>query len=351
MNTNNTNKDIRQKDNEILDDALEAFRKETQLNPEKGHLETRIEGKSIDAIIKIETHTRIIEYFAEIKSNLNNAHIAKISLQQQSNPGKWLIITQYISTQLAKKMKELNIQFIDTAGNAYLNEFPLFIFIHGNRAINKLIPNAEEGMLGVAELKVIFALLYKKNLESASYREIANTAKVALGTVSGMFKDLTRQGYILDFGTRMRRFQKKKELFDRWTIAYAEKLRPKTLIGRYTTDKNSFWENTNLTPHHAYWGGEVAANKLTHYLKPDIITIYASRPVNDLVLELRLCREKEGKVEIRERFWKSDTEQTESDIVPPLLVYADLIATADKRNVETAKMIYEEFIDRHLRKD
>jgi len=32
------------------------------------------------------------------------------------------------------------------------------------------------------------------------------------------------------------------------------------------------------------------------------------------------------------------------NLVPPPLVYADLLATADARNVETAKMIYDEYL-------
>jgi hypothetical protein len=30
-----------------------------------------------------------------------------------------------------------------------------------------------------------------------------------------------------------------------------------------------------------------------------------------------------------------------ANIVPPLLIYADLLRTADERNIETAKLIYE----------
>ncbi|MBC3833208.1 hypothetical protein H8K33_16990 [Undibacterium amnicola] len=35
-------------------------------------------------------------------------------------------------------------------------------------------------------------------------------------------------------------------------------------------------------------------------------------------------------------------------MVPPLLVYADLMATGDARCIETAKMIYDEHVARLL---
>lgn len=41
------------------------------------------------------------------------------------------------------------------------------------------------------------------------------------------------------------------------------------------------------------------------------------------------------------KFWNFPTKP---DIAPPLLVYADLVATAEPRNLEVAKMIYDEHI-------
>jgi hypothetical protein len=32
------------------------------------------------------------------------------------------------------------------------------------------------------------------------------------------------------------------------------------------------------------------------------------------------------------------------DVAPPLVIYADLIATADERNVETAQFIYDRYL-------
>jgi len=73
--------------------------------------------------------------------------------------------------------------------------------------------------------------------------------------------------------------------------------------------------------------------------------------VNDLVLNLRLRKKEQGNVEIREQFWRFDPKEPERDMVHPILVYADLTATADARNIEAAKMIYEEHIERHLREN
>jgi len=53
-------------------------------------------------------------------------------------------------------------------------------------------------------------------------------------------------------------------------------------------------------------------------------------------------------VELRKRFWNfpAESDPGRGDLVPPLLVYADLLATGDARCIETAKMIYENHIAR-----
>ncbi|MBW1728433.1 MAG: hypothetical protein JRJ62_12840, partial [Deltaproteobacteria bacterium] len=36
---------------------------------------------------------------------------------------------------------------------------------------------------------------------------------------------------------------------------------------------------------------------------------------------------------------------------PPILVYADLLATGDHRNIEAAEIIYEKYIGRFIREN
>jgi hypothetical protein len=91
---------------------------------------------------------------------------------------------------------------------------------------------------------------------------------------------------------------------------------------------------------------------MTHYLKPELIPIYAgAHYLNQLLLENRLKTDITGDVEILERFWKAAEEPQPEELAPPLLVYADLLATGNQRNLETAKMIYEQNIVRLIRED
>ncbi len=50
-----------------------------------------------------------------------------------------------------------------------------------------------------------------------------------------------------------------------------------------------------------------------------------------------------GAVEILEAFWKP-LEDEEPQTAPPLLVYADLMATGDPRNLEAARLVRERYL-------
>jgi len=107
-----------------------------------------------------------------------------------------------------------------------------------------------------------------------------------------------------------------------------------------------------LDPLTAQWGGEVAAAKLTQYLAPQIVTIYTTaQQLNQLLLEFRLRKDVAGDVEILKRFWEPGKTWQYGDLVHPILVYADLMATGNQRNIETAKIIYEQHIIRLIRED
>jgi hypothetical protein len=52
-------------------------------------------------------------------------------------------------------------------------------------------------------------------------------------------------------------------------------------------------------------------------------------------------------IELLRRFWKfEEWLKKKLQTAPPLLLYADLLSTADDRNVETAEIISEQYIAR-----
>jgi hypothetical protein len=237
----------------------------------------------------------------------------------------------------------LNLGFVDTAGNAYIDLKGLYIFTTGRKLAERK-PPARAAFYRPADLKVIFALLCQPRLVTQTHERIKEVTGVGLATINRLIHAFEREAFIIRLKGQPRRLVRKKELLEQWVVAYPQRLRPKLLIGRFAAKQDGWWTNINPTDYDAQWGGEIAADRLTHYLKPEIATIYAGKTPNEFIFRHKLQKDDRGKIEILHRFWNFPRGDQGADIVPPLLVYADLLATADERNVETARLIYDQFV-------
>lgn len=265
-----------------------------------------------------------------------------------------IVVLPQVAATMADELRQDGIQFIDAAGNGFINRPPLYLFVKGNKTAKVGITPATPRAFKQTGLRVLYALLCTPGLENETYRAIAEKTQVALGMVNWVVKDLQRLGFLLETGTgraKQLRLIEKERLLERWVTAFAEQLRPKLVLGRYR-GAEGWWHKIQLNPEQALWGGEVAAARLTDYLKPQLVTIYVDKDrVGTVLLPNRLKKDPEGEVELVARFWQTDTIPARGDMVHPLLVYADLIATGNQRNIETARMIYDQHILQLVRKD
>lgn len=339
-------------ENNIFYFAINEFNKdkEIQLEIEDEQKENIVNGIRFDKLVKFRYLKRRLVYCVEVKANINNAIIALLLHRKEILPYPLLLITRYVNNNKAEELKKNGIQFIDTAGNAYINYCPIYIFIKGNKPPDILFKNTTHRVFEPSGLKIIYALLCNADLIKKPYRYIAEITNVALGTVGWAINDLIDLGFAVEMGHKGRELLKKEELFRRWCIEYNEKLKPKLLINKFVGPEN-WWIHYKLNPEYAQWGGEVAANKLTKHIKPQNITIYAERKkYQNIVIENKLRKDINGNIEFFERFWKFNKTYEYKEIVDPILIFADLINTGNQRDVETAKIIYEEYINRHIGK-
>jgi hypothetical protein len=340
----------------LLDDALNALARTTGLHGTVTAREPRLtDGVRPDALIEIRVDGKRVPLFAEVKAVDRVVALATVKNQLGKHAKRGVLITRYLTAELADHCrKNLDLQFIDTIGNAYLRAPGLYVYVRGER------PPAKEKAMGArgggtaTALKVVFALLCKPELLNAPYRDIVEAAGVALGAVGWVFFDLHGRGYIAGgLRKRNRRLLEPERLLDEWVTNFPLKLRPKLNPRRFQAPDPRWWEKAQLD-HGAFWGGEVAAAKLTGHLRPATYTAYL-RPDADpatiptLVREHRLRADPQGNIEFLDAFWNFQMEADNQDTVPPVLVYADLMATLDARNLNVAKQIRDEYIKRALR--
>lgn len=296
-----------------------------------------------DVWIGLRVGGRDMRYLAEVKRGLRPATLGAVIHQLRALEGDPLLVTDHVTPPLADAMRAEGVEFIDAAGNAFLNRPPVFVFVKGQRPAEGVPAPEGRRAFRATGLQVLFALLAEPELVARPYREIAAAAGVAHGTVGWVMAELPRLGYIGAVGGR-RRLLNGERLLGQWTEAYARTLRPKLLLGRFRGDIEGLYARTAPWREDVLLGGEVAAARLTRHLRPGTATLYALAVDPRVVLKLALRADAEGNVDFRRRFWAFPGE--EPRLVPTLLVYADLLAIGDARCLETAQLLRDGILAR-----
>ena len=306
-----------------------------------------LNGQRVDALVRIGQGKAAVTYAAEVKRGLRPATLGPILHQIDRLKTRALLVADYVTPPLAEKLKDRGVAFLDAAGNGYIDQPPLFVWVKGERLPEEPVAGPVTGRAFQASgLKVIFALLCNPEWAAWPYREIGRLAGVAHGTVGWVMTELPKLGFVGTI-TGTRRLLQRELLLKQWVEAYARTLRPKLALGRYRTEMNRWWTEFNPQEYGLVLGGEPAAERLTQYLRPETVTIYGARPDPRFLLDFRMRADPEGPVEVLKRFWNFEGE--DAAVAPLPLVYADLLAIGDARCLETANFLHERIVDRFNR--
>lgn len=340
---------------QILDAAMAALRNQG-LDAEVTAREVTLRTtRRRAALARIGVDGRQDEFLIEEKRRLTPAMLGAVLAQLEQMKGldnrPQVLVTDYVTPPLADQLRKANTQFVDTAGNAYLRLPGMLVWVTGRKLQDAIAGDRVPRAFQPTGIKLLFGLICKPELAAAPYREIADKTRTALGTINWVMRDLREMGY-LNVAKRNRRLNTTKRMLDEWALAYARTLRPKLLLARYRVPAFTEWRQWQMERHEALWGGEPAGALLTQYLKPGILTVYAKQVPTRMVIDYKLITVAErqttdGIVEFRERFWEFDVPgDTALDVVPPALVYADLLANGDARCIETARKVYDGYLAR-----
>jgi hypothetical protein len=327
---------------QILEAALHAFNTTTGL---KAHADVYepLGDRRADALLQVETRKRKYTFLAEVKAVDRFATPALIKAREAEGARPAILVAPYITRETAEHCRQLKLPFIDTAGNAYIEAEGLLVYVVGQHRPIDLVREKFRA-LTPAGLQLTFALLCRPDLLHGTYRGMMRAAKVALGTIGPAIKDMQNRGLLQFAPNGKPRISDYGRLLEEWVTRYPTTLRPKLEARRFEADPQML-ANADLKQQHAFWGGEPAADRLTHMLRPKEFTIYTPGPWMPLAAAYRMRAHHRGNVEILRAFWDFILDGVDLDLAPPLLVYADLMATQDGRNLEIAKRIYEQYIE------
>jgi len=263
-----------------------------------------------------------------------------------------LLISDYVTPGAAEFLREEGSSYLDASGNCFIQNGSLLLFVQGRKCKDR---GRRESIraFNSAGLKLIFLLLVQEGLVNRTYRDLAALVNISQGTVAYVMKDLQKLGFVERRGNK-RTLRKREDLMDRWATGYTERLRSNLSRGRFrfVEDKNPpEWQKSFPDSDSTRWGGEPGADLLTGNFRPELLTLYTRKDTSTVCQELEAAPDSEGSIEILDLFWdpvalETQDDATESTIehVPPLLIYADLVASADPRARRVAKTIWDQYL-------
>jgi len=255
------------------------------------------------------------------------------TLNGDGNPGKVIILCQFVGDCLAEELTRRGFCYADTAGNMLLRSNGNFLQIRNCPKPKSIAAERAMGRsLSPSGLNVLFLLLTEPDAVKWNYRDIAAKSGTTLGTVNYTMADLRAKHHLLE-DKMGRRLADIGVLGRLWVDNYRLRLLPRLKTIRYSGELAEIDGGDDLIA-----GGETVAKQEGLLTTGSVLLWNQGNVAARTAARNRWHLDPNGNIEIRDAFWPTDRRRFENH-VPWLLVYADLLATEDGRCLEVAEEI------------
>jgi hypothetical protein len=245
-------------------------------------------------------------------------------------PTLW--VYSYVSDRRGEQLRAQGTYYADAVGNAWFRHPELLVSVQGHPRPTAPAPAVVSPALQVQVLRLLFQLVLEPALATYPVPHLAAHTQLPVAAVRRVLGYLTEQGLwqedaspgrspLLPGGAQY------------WAAHYAPVLR-RRLNAHFYSPRHpadlAGWPRRVL-PATGQWSGEAAAHLLLGQPTPPApasLTLYSQLPRTQVVQQLDLVPNTQGPIEILNAFAPSSCFGLgEAPCVPPLLVYADLLAS------------------------
>lgn len=332
-------------ENNILTTAIDQLAKRSSIAVHQ------IKVEPLDGTLELQLDDHTIELVAWVKNEVRPRHCSEIAALFRSQQNL-ILVANKIYPKIKDFMRAEGIAYLESVGNIFLKQQGIYVWIENEKAPSIRTDRGNKAFTK-SGLKVVYQFLTNPKMVNEPYRAIADTAGVALGNIPGILTNLKDAGFLIKKDERAFLISRKKELLHKWVDAYAMRLKPSLKVGEFGLKNGKDWQSINLDAEDSLWGAEPAGEYLTQYLRSGQATIYSRLSKTQMIQKYGLIPQKNGGIEVFEIFWKDSPDQGsplkgKPPYVTPILTYADLVQIGDKRCLDTAQKIYDEYIQPEL---
>jgi hypothetical protein len=308
---------------------------------------------SFNGLLAVSSPIKSVDYtysvVPDITATTAEYVVAYLKRYEEKLGRKILLVTRYLSDPAIERLLEQDIEFIDGAGNIHLNSPAAYVLIRGKRrpkektsSIFQITPNI---------LKIIYILLKSPTILGNPPKELARVAGVTSATVSQTLKKLSQLGYLQRQRNKTYQIVNYTKLLERWEMGYVESLRPKLLLGTFTSAAGIKFSETaeniiSLLKEESFLiGGELGAGIATSYLHPQGATLHVLDNHRSIAAKLRLKASSRGEIIFLQQFGDWNAFNDVDSLADPLLIHAELMRENDERLSETAERLFDRYIE------
>lgn len=238
-----------------------------------------------------------------------------------------LLFTTYASPKTSDALRRAGVQYLDTAGNAWVEFADVLIDIRGRRRQEAAGAGASAhrgNLFSAGRSQVVFALLAWPALWESPQRDVARAAGVSLGQANNTLALLREAG----FGPH-RRHADQTDLLDLWAAAFPQGLAQRLTVATFSGDVSQL--DKVDADDAIFLSGAVAVPELR---RPASLTLYVETFDARLAVRNRWRTDGPRNILVRRKFWQpphDDGPRAGFQTAPWPLVYADLLASDDPR--------------------
>jgi len=299
-----------------------------------------------------------IRYLAEVKRHLPAQDVRVVIDQLQrwreelpagERRAKLLILAPTVRPHQAAVLERAGVDYLDLGGNAHLAGPGLLVHVEGRQALKE--PLARRGRPNKGWVKAVLTWLVQPELVGRPYRDTAEQAGVALGTVAACIQDLAGRGMVVE-AKGGREIAERPQLVALWVQTYVDVLRPKLTERRLQVraeTKPEIWNRLGevLAKRGVLWAltGADAAERRTHLFHAEDTEIYAPiAAFDDREMLKRLVAQPAGRggnLLVIEPPVRAATPANEDapPVAPDLLTYAELRYRGTGQALEAAELL------------
>lgn len=249
--------------------------------------------------------------------------------EPEEYPTLW--VHPYVSVRQGEQLRAQGTYYADAVGNAWFRHPELVVSVQGQPRPRASVPAVVSPALQVQVLRLLFQLVLVPALATYAVPQLAAHTQLPVVAVRRVLRHLAGQGFWQEnapLGSSPLLLPNPAQY---WATHYAAVLRRRLNAHCYSPRNPADlagWPRRVL-PAACLWSGEAAAHLLLGQPSPPTnLTLYSQLPRTQIVQRLDLVPNTHGPIEILNAFAPSSCfAPGDARCVPPLLVYADLLAS------------------------